>query len=66
MQECAECGATIEDDNGYLCHLCRSMPMFEVYADPEPEIYMEEPCDHEFKELNNGMAQCIYCGVIED
>lgn len=37
-----------------------------VFGDPEPEQYMEEPCEHEMHELPNGMAQCIFCGVIED
>lgn len=39
---------------------------FEVYGDPEPEQYLEVPCDHEFHEIGGRMAQCIYCGVIED
>lgn len=72
MNYCEHCGGTIAENARYCeeCYYGSSLllPQIEVIlrGDPEPENYMGEECDHEYRELGNGMAQCIYCGVIED
>jgi hypothetical protein len=72
MGYCEECGDMIAEDARYCdrCYygssLLQSKTEVLLWDTPEHDISTEEPCDHEYHEIGHGMAQCIFCGAIED